>query len=140
MVEVTAVEPPVSVTFPWMRREVIHALAALSDEEYQERVWIRGVFPTADYYDDLDENVHILYDDVRVLPEPATRELTVLVPGIEVVRLRELESVLGPMIDERPDWSDAQYLADPRWPQVRARAGAALAAMTSNQMFVDAPR
>ena len=112
-----------------MRREVINALAALSDRQYQKRVWIDHILPQDNYYDDLTLNIHILYDDCAVLPEPETRIGTVLVDGDEIGRLIDLERVLGPMIAGLGEAPDVEYMADPRWSAVLAHAGSALSAM-----------
>ena len=118
-----------SVEYPAMRREVMRALAAFSDRDYQERVWVPRNYPHLNFYDDLTQNVHVLYDDSQVLPDPESRGRWVLLPGDELDRLRALDSVLGPMIDELGEVSDAAYLQDSRWPSVISTASQALSAM-----------
>ena len=109
-----------------MRYQTISAPAALSDEEYQQRVWIRREYPRAGYFDDFTLNIHVLYDDCVVIPDPARKWSTA---WSEIVRLHALDQVLGPLLHELGDASDATYLADPRWPTVRVRAGTAVMAM-----------
>ncbi len=99
----------------------MRALAAFSDRDYQERVWVPRNYPHLNFYDDLTQNVHVLYDDSQVLPDPESRGRWVLLPGDELDRLRALDSVLGPMIDELGEAPDAAYLQDPRWPSVIRR-------------------
>ncbi len=69
----TPVEPALIglVQFPDMRRQVISALASLADTEYQERSWVRKIFPAENYYEDLRLEVNVLYEDFMVLPSPA---------------------------------------------------------------------
>lgn len=117
------------VEYPAMRREVMRALAAFSDRDYQERVWVQRNYPEPNFYDDLTQNVHILYDDSQVLPDPESRLRWVLLDGDELDRLRALDSVLGPMIDELGEAPDAAYLRDSRWPSVVSTASRALSAM-----------
>jgi hypothetical protein len=117
------------VEFPAMRREVLASLAALSDVEYQERVWVQREYPRLNYYDDLTQNVHVLYDDCQVLPDPSSRLWAVLLPGDELDRLLELDRALGPLIRELGEAADAEYIADPRWSAVTFAAGRALASM-----------
>lgn len=117
------------VQYPEMRRSVIEALESFADPNYQKRVWINRQFPRANFYDDLDVNVSILYDDCVVVPDPHSRIGTVLVDGPEVDRLIELDQVLGPMIRRLGNAPDATYLGDSEWPLVVAAARAALAAM-----------
>ena len=117
------------VEYPAMRREVMRALAAFSDPEYQERVWVQRNYPDPNFYDDLTQNVHVLYDDCQVLPDPVSRLRWVLLDGDELKRLRALDGVLGPMIDELGEAPDATYLQDSRWPSVMSTASRALSAM-----------
>ncbi|MFD3591462.1 hypothetical protein ACFWU5_01950 [Nocardia sp. NPDC058640] len=117
------------VQYPEMRMSVIDALESFADPDYQRRVWINRQFPHANFYDDLDLNVSILYDDCVVVPDPRSRIGTVLVDGPEVDRLIELDQVLDPMISRLGNASDSTYLGDSEWPLVVTAARAALAAM-----------
>ena len=87
--------------------------------------------PGENYYDDLDANIHILYDDSQVLPEPALAVPQLLHPG-EVAGLAAVESVLGPMITELGNRPDTDYSGDPRWQQVVDLVKAAHAKMTES--------
>jgi hypothetical protein len=110
-----------------MRDEVISALRSLSDPVHQRSRWGRyeeGV----NYYDDLSLNVHILYDDCQVLPDPSAAVGTVLMAG-EVEPLLGVDRSLSPLLDELADRPDSDYLEDPRWPSVVAAARDALDAM-----------
>lgn len=115
-----------SLKLPEMRLEVVAALESLSDRLRQER-WGR-VEEGVSYFDDLTLNVHILYDDCMVLPEPQSA-----VPDIlhqeEIAVFIDLENALGPMIRELGDRPDAVYTSDDRWPGVMAAASRALAVM-----------
>ena len=82
------------VEFPAMRLEVVVALAALADGEYQQRTWL-DYDRSAGARDNLDVFVNTLYADWNVLPEPEKALWTVLLPGDEVARLRALDAVLG---------------------------------------------
>lgn len=113
-----------TIKYPGVRTQVLAAVEALADREYQERVWIRHELPHPGYYDELDLSVHTLFDDAAVLPDPASAVGTVLHPD-EVGPLDGLGAVFGPLIDDLGDQPDAVYLADPRWDDVvRAAAGA----------------
>src|SRR5690348_5247643 len=117
-----------SVRFPAMRNEVIAALRALADRDYQERVWVRRELPSPNYHDDLDLEVHVLFDDVDVCVDPDRWVGDVLEAG-EVAPFRRLGTALGAMIDDLGNAQDADYLADPRWSGVIEAATAALAIM-----------
>ncbi|MFI5719824.1 hypothetical protein [Nocardia sp. NPDC051750] len=108
---------------------MIDAVAALSDSEYQRRVWVDRILPEENFYDDLTLRVHILYDDTTVLPDPASAIGDILLGGAEIARLTALDRVLGPLIDELGEADDLQYLNHPRWPEVVRLAGHALSAL-----------
>lgn len=128
----SSVEP---IQYPDMRAEVVEAVRALSDPDYQHRVWIRHEYPRENFYDDFTTNVNILFDDVCVLPEPQDRVGVVLHPG-EVETMRALGEVLEPLIDQLGDASDARYLEHPQWPTVIDRARRAYGLLSQN----DSPR
>lgn len=117
-----------SVRYPEMRAEVILAVAALSDSEYQNRCW--GRVQPSGAYDDLSMTVHTLYDDDLHLPNVEEGLGSVLVDGPELARLAALDSHLGPIIAELRDSPDSDYLAHKDWPSVVAAAQLALSAMT----------
>jgi hypothetical protein len=123
-----------SVEFPSMRAEVVEALRALSDRDYQSATWGRYE-PGVDYYDDLDMNVHILYDDTQVLPDPESAVSSLIHPS-EVPALQALEAALGPMIQDLGDVPDEVYTSDPRWAAVVEAASDALVVM---QRFDEGP-
>lgn len=113
------------VQFPRMREYVLDALMSLADREYQAREW--GVYKKEENrYDDLTLNVHILYDDCEVLPDPASRVGSVLLPG-DIQPLLRLDRALDPLIRELGDRPDSDYLSDPRWNEVLEAACAAVA-------------
>jgi hypothetical protein len=120
-------DPVSSIRFPAMRQEVLSALESLSDRHHQATAWGRYDRGT-EQYDDLTLNVHILYDDCQVLPDPQKAVGTVLLPT-ETARLRHLYKALNPLLEDLGDSPDAVYLADPRWPCVVHAARAALDAM-----------
>jgi len=110
-----------------MRAEVVAAVTSLSDRTYQETRW--GVVePEVNFYDDLTLDVHILYDDCAVLPDPESMLGTVLLPE-DVAVLVALHRALGPMLTDLGDAPDSAYLKDPRWDSVLAAAKEALAVM-----------
>lgn len=110
-----------------MRLQVIAAVRSLSDPQHQKGRWGR-VDEGVNYYDDLTLNVHTLYDDCMVLPEPSQA-----VPDIlhqeEVPAFHDLGSALGPMLQDLGDRPDAAYLSDLRWPSVVQAAKVALGVM-----------
>lgn len=115
-----------SIKFPEMRLEVVAALESLSNRIRQEH-WGK-VEDDVNHFDDLTLNVHILYDDCMVLPDPSSAVPEILHQE-EVSALRDLENALGPMIRELRDLPDRAYINDSRWPTVMAAAAEALRIM-----------
>jgi hypothetical protein len=116
-----------AVRFPDMRLQVIAALRSLSDPQHQQTRWGR-VDEGVNYYDDLTMNVHTLYDDCLVLPDPQEAVPDVLHPE-EIPIFLDLQRALGPMIQDLGDERDDAYMRDPRWPVVVDTAARALVAM-----------
>lgn len=114
--------------YPEMRADVIAALTSLADLEHQRRVWVERQRTGPDYDDSLDLVVHTLFDDIDVCVNPERWVGLVLRPA-EVESLRALGSTFQGVLDDLGDSTDADYLADPRWPEVVARGAAARSAM-----------
>lgn len=118
------------VEFPAMRAEVLRALLALGDADHQRTRWGRYA-EGENYYDDLDLDIHILYDDCRVLPRPEQAVPQILHED-EIPVLRAVEAALGPMIRDLGDRPDSEYVGDPRWAAVLRAADVARAALQAN--------
>lgn len=126
-------EPAVIVRYPEMRLQVFSAVSALADPQYQQRVWLDRIYPHENYYDDLDLNINILYDDTSVLSDPASTMGQILANHEEVEGFRSLAGLLDPIIDELGDSSDSRYMSHPGWPAVVDAAKSALAVMRSTE-------
>lgn len=111
-----------------MREFVLVALARLSDREHQERAWVGPDARPQDTWDSLDNVIHVLFDDTRVLEVPDEQVGTVLRQN-EAKPLRGLAEAFDPIIDELGDVGAEQYLAHPQWPAVVQAAADALNAM-----------
>ncbi|WP_435812251.1 SCO4402 family protein [Streptomyces olivaceoviridis] len=120
-----------SVSFPEMRGNVVSAVQALADEDYQQRVWIDREYPHEGYYDDFDMNLHILFDDTLVLEDPTAAVGTILRSKEEVEAMGALASALDALLaTEGRDKTDAEYIASPLWHAVLRAASAALEALS----------
>lgn len=129
-----AMEPAVGeVRFPEMRREIIGAIKALADPEYQEAVWVKRIYPHPRYYDDFDLNISILYDDTAVLEDPYAAIGSTLASRGEADALASLAEAINALLDvEGDDLSDADYINSPRWGAVVEAARAAYVAMAGS--------
>jgi hypothetical protein len=119
------------VEFPEMRKSVISALQSFASPQVQGSKW--GKYDSAvGSYDDLDINVHILYDDCVVLPDPNLQRGAILLPS-DIEPLRRFGLAFGPLLDDLGDAPDSEYLNDSRWPAVIAVAQQALEAMLNGE-------
>lgn len=109
--------------YPWVRWLVLDALAQLADEDYQRSDWLGEASANSDFV------IHTLYDDYLILPDPEKSVGMCLQDGPELARLRQLDQVLGPIIDELGGEPDEVYLKHKDWPAVLRRASLALAVM-----------
>lgn len=116
-----------AIKYPDMRNNVVASLESLSDFEYQRTQWL-----DPKVFDNLDLTINILYDDFEILPNPESK-VGIVIRQVEVQPLRDLDSRLGPMIDDLGDVGDEVYLRDPRWPAVVEAAKRALAVFRSEQ-------
>lgn len=121
---------PKPVQLPEMRAEVISAVQALSDPEYQKRVWIDRQYPSPDYFDNFTLNVNIL-DDAAVLDAPHAAIGFTLVSDEEARAMSELAASLNRLLSEAGAQSaDDVLMASPAWERVVAAARNALEALT----------
>jgi hypothetical protein len=120
------------VRFPQMRADAVDAVRSLADPDHQQRVWLRREYPQPGYFDDLTTNITILYDDTRVLEDPAATVGAVLRSDREAAALAPLAEALDKMFAEMgTSCDDASYLNSAHWPAVVEAARSALGALTS---------
>ncbi|MGW8327721.1 SCO4402 family protein [Streptomyces sp. NPDC055897] len=118
------------VTLPEMRAEVISAVRALADPEYQQRVWIDRIYPKPNFFDDFTLNVNIL-NDATVLEAPEAALGYTLASDAEVRAMSALANALDSALNTvGRDASDAEFMASEPWPGVVAAARDALTALT----------
>ncbi|MFF3541555.1 hypothetical protein ACFYXD_06795 [Streptomyces platensis] len=112
---------------PAMRREIISAVRALSDSDYQQRVWIDRIYPHADFFDDFTLNVNTLYDDTTVLDDPAAALGRTLADDAEVEAMQCLAGRLDEILDTvGREADDIAFLQSPLWSGVVTAAQEAL--------------
>jgi hypothetical protein len=124
-----------AVRYPAMRREVLVALAALADPDFQQTMWVRKEYPRPNFLSNLDTVVHVLYDDCQVLPDPTAGMGTVLVDGDELAHLQRLGELFDALLNDHVDQPDSVYLQDPRWPTLVDLATKALTSMIRSWGF-----
>ena len=77
---------------PDMREELIQHLLALSDADYQYRVWVLGSGDekTGIIHDEFDYSVHFLYDDSLLASDPGSTVGWILRDQTEVMKISKL--------------------------------------------------
>jgi hypothetical protein len=118
------------VGLPFMRLDVMDAVHSLATAERQA-VWLEPRPDPTGPMESFDLDVHILYDDSRVLPDPRPHQGTVLFPD-EIGPMEALGQALTPLIETLGDEDDAAYLRHPRWRDVMTAAESLLKVMRRN--------
>ncbi|MGH3387648.1 MAG: SCO4402 family protein [Actinomadura sp.] len=115
------------IEHPEMRSYVLDVLNALADPDYQRRVWVERQYPHSGFYDDLDTNIHLLYDDSDIAENPRRNIGFALRNEEEARAIERLNEVLSPLYDSLPaDVDHAALLAMPEWRAVVNAAQEAL--------------
>ncbi|MER6046642.1 hypothetical protein ABT168_04085 [Streptomyces sp. NPDC001793] len=118
------------IRLPEMREEVVSAVRALADPEYQKRVWIERKYPNPGYFDDFTLNVNIL-GDATVLDDPYAAIGYTLASEEEAQAMKGLSDRLLHIIEEVGSESpDSAFLASPLWDGIAEAARNALEVMT----------
>lgn len=110
---------------PDMREELIQHLFALSDADYQHRIWVLGGADEkiGTVHDEFDYAVHFLYDDSRLASDPSSTVGWILRDQAEVMKISRLvESIEVVFQKYGTKLSDAEYIKLPEWAAVLATA------------------
>ncbi|QHC23156.1 SCO4402 family protein [Streptomyces sp. GS7] len=117
------------IRLPKMRGEVLSAVRALADPEYQKRVWIDKIYPNPDFFDDFTLNVNIL-DDAAILDNPFNVIGYTLASDQEAEAMKALSDRLLQIIEEvGSESTDSAFMASPLWDGVVQAAKNALEVM-----------
>lgn len=120
------------VRFPDMRNEIVRAVKALADPEYQWSAWVRRELPPG-RYDEFDHRIHVLYDDTQVLEDSAAAIGVYLCSREEADAMKKLAAALDALFDELgTDLSDEDYLRAPAWSSVVVAAREALSSLENH--------
>lgn len=112
-------ETMADVKYPEMRTELIQHLQALSDVEYQQRVWVLGESDGATEHDEFDYAVHYIYDDTRLATDPASTIGTILRSDEEAGTVSKLVDAIDMIFQKYgTKLSDAEYIQLPEWDAV----------------------
>lgn len=107
------------LTYPEMRKELIDYISALSDIEYQQKIWIEKQYPNEKFYDELDYTIHFLYDDTDLATNPYAWIGLVLLNEEEAEGIRKVISVLDEIfLKYGLNLSDKEYIQLKEWDNV----------------------
>ncbi|MFD0856457.1 hypothetical protein ACFQ07_29735 [Actinomadura adrarensis] len=107
------------VQYPEMRAQILETLRALADPEHQRQVWVEHRPPRPGYYDDLDLNISVLFDDTIIAEDPCAHIGKTLHNENEAQAVQALVDVLDPFIESLPRGTDdATAISMPAWRDV----------------------
>jgi hypothetical protein len=113
-----------AVKYPEMRADLCSFLKYLSDQDYQQSVWVREE-PREEWVT-FSDAVSFLFDDTKLSKAPYTCIGLFLLNRNEADHLTKLISVLGGIFERHGAMlDDAAYIALPEWQQVIEAAQAA---------------
>ena len=99
----------------WLRR-ILEAIRDLADEEYQERVWVRGNGPEVDSSTEAVCRLVEDYDLATFLDEAAKNAW---VSKDQIAALQRLDVALARHASNGGDAEDATRIQSPGWQQIR---------------------
>jgi hypothetical protein len=111
----------------WLRR-ILEAIRDLADEEYQERVWVRGNGPEVDSSTEAVCRLVEDYDLATFLDEAAKNAW---VSKDQVAALHRLDVALARYASNGEEADDAIRIQSPEWRKIRKLAKVTLEAFTS---------
>jgi hypothetical protein len=117
-----------NVRFPQMREHLELALAALSDVDFQRRVWVDGhIDPRDKWHHNFDEGIHTICDDLRFDIDPLGSIGNWTRDAGEAAAVATVAQAIDDLLERYGlELSDADYMRAPEWPRTTQLAGAAL--------------
>ncbi len=107
------------VELPYMRRELVLSLKALSDLDYQYAIWVRGEFPHENFYDSLYNTLNIIYDDSDLAVNSEDYIGSILKNEEEMHALDKVVEALQVIFDTYGEaLSDKEYIELTEWRNV----------------------
>jgi hypothetical protein len=122
-----------SFKYPNIRSELLDHLNSLSDRDYQNRVWVRHEPTPGIDYDDLNNVVHFLLDDMDLERDPDTAIGLFLLDRHEVAAISQVIEALNSLFEKYGlTLSDFEYLSKHEWQKVIDAAIAARNVLLAN--------
>jgi len=130
-------EAQTDVKFPQMREELLGTLTSLSEESYQQRVWIEHKLPAGHtpktFYDSFDLVVHFLFDDTHLADNPKKTIGSILKNSSEAEAIKTLTQKIDRVLQVVGNQgSDKDYISSAEWPEVIDAAKAALKVLNNS--------
>jgi len=111
------------ISEPARRAELILYLRELADRDLQERLWIQHL--DAPRTSGIDEVSHFFFDDTEIGNAPSSQIGVCLRNAGEAYSIAGLTALLNTMILRLGDRGSRDYMQDPAWNEVNARASTA---------------
>jgi hypothetical protein len=120
---------------PSMRINLISFLESLSDQKYQQHVWVEGQRLAGVEHDEFDYSVHFFFDDTDLAKDAKSDIGYILYDDVEAESISLLTKIMDEIFKKYgTTLSDADYIALPEWLMVIDAAKAALKVVKSNEI------
>ncbi len=105
-----------NVKYPEMRKELVGHLQALSDPDYQRRVWVGKNKEGTIQHDEFDYAVHFLYDDTPLSDDPRSTIGWILSTELEADLIEKLVGAIESIFQKYgTGLTDEQYIGLAEW-------------------------
>lgn len=116
-----------TVKYPSMRSELLEVLQHLSDADYQQRAWVNHDFPPGIEYDEFDNSIHLILENMAMLEQPEINIGVIVINQEELDAVQQVAFAMDHMLKKLGNQcTDAEYIADPDWAKVIESAAKAL--------------
>lgn len=118
--------------YPFLRRELLMSVQALSDKDYQREAWVNRKFPPGIEWDSLSVAVDFLFNDSGLSDDPAGAIGLFLLDN-EIHGVIEMIKRMDIVFEKYGDHcSDLEYISKPEWDDVVMAAKTLLAIIVEN--------
>lgn len=118
--------------YPFLRRELLMCVQALSDKDYQREAWVNRKFPPGIEWDSLSVAVNFLFNDSGLSDDPAGAVGLFLLES-EMDGIIEIMRRMDIIFEKYGDHcSDLEYISRLEWNDVIMSAKSLLALMVEN--------
>lgn len=126
-------EDRITLKYPEMREELLHAIHSLANAEYQLKVWVNQESQPGIEYDCFDFVVHFIYDDSELAEDPEGAIGLLVKNAQEVQLIKDVVRAINRFFDALGmEATDEEYISRREWPDVLETASQAWHVMKSD--------